>query len=87
MTQTAPSGGSCGPVSLTSIFTIVNQYIQPYTFYLIVWLITLSLTLGAGFLLGFLMRDRRSAKLAPKSGPSAGRHALIQARKSFFSYR
>ncbi|WP_461140534.1 hypothetical protein [Spirosoma pomorum] len=41
--------------------------IDPYTYYLVVWLITLGLAVAFGFLLGIILNERRPLQsLQPK---------------------
>gem|GEM_PF-6450412 len=82
--KTLPEGQGS---TLTHICKLVNLYVQPYTFYLIVWLITLLLAVSGGFLLGFLLRDRQYSKGIPKvnqpsypSGIAAERKRLLSSR-------
>ncbi|WP_338874969.1 hypothetical protein WBJ53_05045 [Spirosoma sp. SC4-14] len=65
----------------------MNLYVQPYTFYLVVWLITLLLAVSGGFLFGYLLRDRQDSKGTTKlnqpnyySGVTAERKRLLSSR-------
>ncbi|UHG90251.1 hypothetical protein [Spirosoma oryzicola] len=54
----------------------MNYYLQPDTFYLIVWLACLLLAAGAGFLLGFLLRDHQRIKPLVKTEQLANRNKI-----------